>query len=398
MLKIISFAILFAGFGCAPPEDEEDSGNPEAPLKGRLEPRFEINGNDFYRLPWPSDTRITEEGLLMLSDFPQSDDPLIEIYLSVLVAKVSAFSIVPVIYVAFDHLPEVSSIPLPTDTLTKESPIQLVNVSTNGCGERIPIEIELETKGDDFISSNVVKAVPVPGFHLEPGTPYSLIVLTSLGEDEGLETSRPDGFEGILEGTYSNADVVEVYAPLVDCLQQEGIDSDTVAVATVFTTQDPTADLITIRDYVVDQNTTAAPVVADWAVLDSSTVEDSYISYRGTFETPIFQSGTSPYNEGGGFQFTAQGIPVVQRWETVPFIVTFPDTDEDGPLPVMIWEDGTGATLEHHVTSDITEAMLDNGFAVFSFEPQFHGDRAVPASSPQSHTFNDMNPEAGRSV
>ena len=69
-----------------------------------------------------------------------------------------------------------------------------------------------------------------------------------------------------------------------------------------------------------------------------------------------------------------------------------------GTFPVLLWVDGTGWTQWGHVTSSLTRDLLDAGFAVASYMPQFHGDRATPGASPELHTYNFNNPAAGRNV
>ena len=397
----LTLALLFSlAFGCGDDTngtEQTDSGSATGDadagqITSGITPRFDPNGDSFYAMPWPSDYRYDNDGQVDLSGFPESNNPFISLYLTVLTEFVHGFSTMPVVYVGFDSVPDADLLPEPVETLSADSPLQLFSVSVENCGTRVPIESKLELDGDAYVDANVLAVAPVPGFVLAPNTRYAFVVTRAFGDG----TEVPTGFVGILDGTGSNTELVSVYAPLTACLEQAGLAIEDVAVATVFTTQDPRAELVEMRRVALDPTLAQAPLIADWARSDSASISGSFTSYTGTFDTPIFQRGASPYNSGGGVELDDDGNPIIQRYESAPFIVTFPDGD--GPFPVMIWEDGTGATLEHHITSPITRLMLRESFAIASFEAQFHGERATPGSNEELHTFNYVNPESGRTV
>ena len=70
-----------------------------------ITPRFDPEGDGFYSMPWPSDSRIDESGMVDLSGFPEADNPFIGLYLDVLTEFVHGFSTMPVVYVGFDGAP-----------------------------------------------------------------------------------------------------------------------------------------------------------------------------------------------------------------------------------------------------------------------------------------------------
>lgn len=397
---LLGAIVLFqASCGDDTPSDAGDDAIADAPdvtqNSGTLTPSYDTEESDFYALPWPSDHRVTEDGSLDLSDFPESNNPFVDLYLGVLTEFVHGFATVPVIYVRFDTaLPE--AIPEPSETLTAESTIQLINL-TGSCDQRTPVESVFEEEGDDFVDAGVLAIAPVPGFVLEPLTTYGLVVTTGFGSDSGYSTAAPTLFSEALNSTSSDQALNDSLAPLRDCLDGAGLTSDGIAVATVFTTQDPTAELIAMRGVAIDPNATQAPTVSNWELDDAASISGQTATYTGTFETPIFQRGQSPYNSGGGVEYDSDGLPKIQHYEEVPFIITFPENREP-PFPVFIWEDGTGATLDSFVTSSITRLLLREGMAIASFEAQFHGQRASTGADPTTHTFNYLNPESGRTV
>ncbi|MCA9563044.1 MAG: hypothetical protein KC561_06125 [Myxococcales bacterium] len=355
---------------------------------------FTVEGDDFYRLPWPMDNRLDADGFVELDDFPKANNSLIAQYLRSIESHVKGFSTMQVSYVRLEGIPDTLSVPSPAISLNASSPIQLINVSEEGCGDRIPVESLIDREGDDFVDPGVLAVAPVPGFPLEPNTPYSLVILRGFGNSADAQTERPAEFEAAL--TDDASPLYDLYRPVVDCLPDAGVNLDDVAVATIFTTQDPVAELEAMLDVV---RATDAPQISDWEYVDDRSQDGAFVTYRGTFSTPIFQTGTSPYAAtGGDIRFDDDGVPIIQRWEDVPMTISIPDDGGSGPYPVLVWEDGTGATLFSHIGDSHMRGAVAAGYAVAAFEAQFHGDRATPNSDPELHTFNYLNPNSFRSV
>jgi len=372
-------------------EDAGDTGDSDTQTQA-LTVRYDRSGGSFYDMPWPSDARLTGDGHVDLSDFPENDDPFVGLFLDVIEAEVSGFSTMPVVYIGLDSLPGIESVPTPAQTLESDSSVQLLDVSGANCGLRHPIEVGISSREDRFLEPNLIMAAPVPGFVLAPETPYALVVLERFGSESGFHLESPAAFQAAMDAGNHGLDL------LSDCLDGAGLVRDDIAVATVFTTQDPVGELLRMRNQVADPDRTQTPEISDWRLEDAASIAGRYQSWRGTFSTPIFQAGESPYaGSGGGLVFDADGEPEVQRWEDVPFMITWPETS-DPPYPVLIWEDGTFADLTSHVHSNVTARALRAGFAIATFEAQFHGERATPGSDEQLHTFNYFNPESFRTV
>ncbi|MGM0558587.1 MAG: hypothetical protein ACQEVA_19535 [Myxococcota bacterium] len=380
--------LLLAGCGEALEQDpEQDTAD--------LVPRFEADGEGFYRMPWPSDMRLDEDGTLDLDDLPGQQTSLIARYVEV-IGEIDGYSTTPVAYFPFDSQvdPGEESIPGATETVQPDSPLQLIDVSEQGCGERIPVEARYKETGDRYTHDHVLQIGAVPGFTLRQRTPYAFVITTGFGAPNDYTIDRPPAIQAALADD-ATGEMAEVYAPLRDCAEQAGLALDDIAIATVFTTQDATTATRKMRE-VVMSDATDTPSISDWREWEDATTTD-VVAYRGTVDMPMFQEGTSPYqNTGGNLVFDADGMPEVQRWEAAPFSITVPRDVPSGPLPVIIWEDGTGADINSHVgDTHITRALL-SGFAVLSFEPQFHGDRATSGSDEILSTFNYLNPASGR--
>jgi hypothetical protein len=150
---------------------------------------------------------------------------------------------------------------------------------------------------------------------------------------------------------------------------------------------------------VLDEALTPSPTIASFAFQEDASRNRQYTTYTGTYQTPIYQDGTPPYStRGGGIYFDESGQPIVQRWEDVPFAVTYPEGGS-APYPVLFWSDGTGATLLHHVEGAVAQDALEAGFVVATFSPQFHDARAINESdNTELMTFNVVNPVSMRNV
>jgi len=246
-------------------------------------------------------------------------------------------------------------------------------------------------------SRGVPRDEPHLGFPLDPGQPYALLLLRTLGNESGYALAQNAVMRRALAGTIEDPTVNDSFAPLRDCFGQLGLAEGVIAGGTVFTTQDPRAEALVLRDHVRSDAVNAAEVLS-FARNDERSAA-GYDFWEGQYRTPIYQRGTSPYandGDGGGLVFT-DGVPEVQRYEDVPFSLAWPTTIE-GPFPILVWIDGTGAGRYSHIGDPPFLEALARGFAVANFQPQFHDDRATPGSDETLSTFNYFNPESGRTV
>lgn len=371
----------------------EDVGPDSDVVLGPLMPRFEPDGEGFYRIPWPSDARVLSDGTVDLADFPDVENAVLTVIREALEGTLHGFSTMPVGYIALDRDPDAEALSDPAASVLLGADLMLMAVSEGHCGERVPIEVQV-SKPDRHLDANVLEMAPVPGFVLRQGVIYAFVVNRSFGR-EG--TLRPAAFDAALNG--DGTPLGETYGALRSCVATlDDLSIDDIAVATVFTTQDVLTEARALRDAVRDASVTFAPHIDGWELNETYSVDGEYVSHVGTYETPIFQAGVSPYtNRGGAILFDEAGVPIMQGSEPVPMIVTVP-VGAPEPMPVFIWVDGTGWGQWTHVRRSVTQDMLAAGFVVASYMPQFHGDRATPGSDTESSTYNFLNPEAGRNV
>ncbi len=379
--------------GAGRPEPTTDWDSREA-----FTPRFDFAGPGFYDAPWPSDARLLDDGTVDLSDFPNSDNLLIQDYRAVMERQIAGFSVVPVVYISYAETIEGVAMPEPPDTLSAEGAIQLIVAEPGRCAERVPVEVSPTLAGDRYTDPNTLRIATVHGFVLEPRTTYALVITRALGAEQGRTSAQPAALRALLDGTSTDAALSEVYAPLRDCMAEAQLWASEISVATVFTTHDPVEETRALFD-VVNDTATPAPEVLAWAPNERYTTT-TYTTYSGSVNMPIFQEGTPPYAappDGGGLVFGPDDRPVIQRWEPAPFSISWPRGAE-APVPVMVWIDGTGASATSHFGDPPFLQALARGFAVANVQPQFHAGRSGPGADEELHTFNYLNPASGRTV
>jgi pimeloyl-ACP methyl ester carboxylesterase len=387
-------------------DDSEDTDDNES-SGAKLTPVFKPSAENFYSMPWPSDFRVNDRGGIDLTDLPNQDSALLGKYVDE-IESIKGFSLMPVIYTQFGRpLPTPNKIlPSPQDTVEAGATVQLINVSDKNCGTRIPLRLEFDDEGDRFMASNLLKATPVPGFPLQPGNTYALVITNKFGAGEEIDIERPNGFHKAFKNKQGPNRLHTSFRPLRTCLNTAGVPlkpSD-LAVATVFTTQSPVAKTRALVEK-ARSDSIREPKLEFFERWETYSTEGRTV-YRGRYQTPIFQHGPSPYSDnGGGLEFNIRKEPIVARWEDVPFTITIPN-NPSAPLDVIVWEGGTGFNLSTPQTADYLEKAVDQGFAVATFTPQFHhgfsedfNDKRGPAGGEaRLHSFNFLNPTAGRTV
>ncbi len=372
---------------------------PDAGPLPYLPVRFDPEGAGFFRTPWPSDARLTPQGTPALDGLPGGGPTLVRA-IEEIEAHVQGYATMPVIYVPFDADITAAALPEPIESTAVDSPIQLIALDDACSGRRIPVESHVRTPDevDRFTEANLLQVKNTVGALLDARATYALVVTTDFGRDLGKPPQAPPAFTAALAGddTAWGASL----APLRDCLPALDLTADQIAVATVFTTQDPVGALQRLRDRVMDpaQTETRAPVELTRDVAWSRK-RLRLTTYSGLIEFPIYQSGETPYASGGGFVLDDDGVPTVQRWEAVPFAISMRDFDEPPaePRPAIVFIDGTGWQPWSHLYSGWLSAILDQGYVVFSFMPQFHGERADQGGA-EANTFNFFNPQAVRTT
>lgn len=356
---------------------------------GDAGPTAVIEGSRFLDAPWPSDSR-TNDGYVdidgFFGDLARGED-LFTLYEQA-GAEVRGFSTNPTIYFRFDGPIDTGLLPSPEASVEAAATAFLVNIDRNSPnrGQRIPLTWDFQETETKFQPENLLALQPVWGFPLEARTQYAAVVTTDLAQ-------APKDFDDVWRSDHPDR---EMWGPLAEVLFDQRLVTDEVAVATVFTTQDPTEEMALVADAI--ESDLAVPALDTEVTL--SLEGFYYTAYTGQILIPNWQHGDKPYaSKGGGFVFEG-GRPKVYEWELVDFTVTIPDGEPpaDG-WPVAIYAHGTGGDHTTFADEGINgrepaNVLARAGLAGFGISQPLHGDR-WNGSDPTFYVFNYLNPESG---
>jgi len=352
---------------------------------------------DFYELPFPNGIRRTADGHPDLSDFPKLN-PTIDLFPAAITQGLDGFGLNAAMFVRFGGPVDTKSLPrTPDDSLMDTASVYLVNVdqASPDYTVKTPIQYRFEAKHGSVIGPNWLSVLPYPGFPLDEGTTYALVV-TKRVTIGGAAAIPSDDFTAIIATDKPNdvalAAAQATYQPLWDYLDEPGGDERADVVdAAVFTTQHATDIMPAIRRKVA--SLTAPSAIGLTRYLNAST----FLMYDGMFAIPNFQSGDVPYKTTGGeIQLDAAGLPIVQRMEPVRFSFAIPTTVAPAfGWPVVIFDPGTGGTYHSFYDTYIVDRLADIGVAVISIDPVLSGSRD-PNGNPEQDFYNFANPQAAR--
>jgi hypothetical protein len=345
---------------------------------------------DFYELPFPNDLHRHPDGTLDLSQFPTNSLLLQDVLKDA--ETLDGFSLNGAMFARFSDIVDPDTFPSPEASMMPGAQIYVVDVDAASPhrGQRVPLLLNLRTDGTQTMGGNRLVARPVPGFPLDEGTTYALVITTRVHDAYGESPVRDKDFDAVM-GSGGDAAVVharEVYAPLLAWLDEPGDDdrSDVVSAA-VFTTQHATFVGPALRKGVF---ATPAPVARNLQLVLDTTY---FTLYSADYDAPNFQTGTPPYLESGGeIQVGSDGVAIVQRTETMRLAVMIPK----GPVPatgfpLCIYSHGTGGDWMSFFQDGTGERLAQEGIATISTDQVLHGPRN-PGGDPSIAFFNFQNP------
>lgn len=343
--------------------------------------------------PWPSDERRRDDGTPDMSGWPNPNGlGLLDDYLA-LAETIPGFGTNAPIYLRFDRPIDTGRLPTPSGSLSPDSPLWLIDVdpASPRFGERFPVQWEFQESATTYEPDNQLAVAPVYGFPLRPDTTYALVVTTALAAPDPEFATRWD----------EDHPHHDLYAGLADALVFHGLGPRDVAVATVFTTGDPTDELARVARFLredvevpdLDQEITPLYDYRHFRV------------YEGRYASPVFTRGARPYTtEGGGFVFADDGDPIVQGWDAMRLSICTPrnlDKMPAGGWPVVIQQHGTGGDYLSHCSDnsemEVAAQLADVGFISVGIDQPLHGTRVGDGEAGELEHFNFLNPESGRS-
>lgn len=308
--------------------------------------------DSFFDMPWPSDLRRTSDGRPRLEGYPGAAGNGVVSPVLRAAAQRRGFPVNPAAIFRFDG-------PVAAQELgrvwpaTAESPVQLLDVDPTSAerGRRFPVVAE--TRGADPFTPDFALSLSVPpGVVLAPERTYAFVVSRSLADADGELLGVGEDFarlraEAPLAGERGR-DVAEAYRPLWETLDSIGVDRREIAAATVFTTGDVVGDAAAW----IDELAPRLPVdVRDLTVTpDGGAEHERFCQLSGVVEMPQLQRGVPPYDQDGDFEIGSDGLPVVQRYESVPVTLTLPRTPMPaGGYPFVLYVHGSGGQADQVV-------------------------------------------------
>ncbi len=305
-------------------------------------------GHDFFRLPWPNDIRRTADGHLDLADFPHPGTlglpvDVVDLFLRAAEDDLTGYATNGAVFFR-------SSKSIDWSTVTGDSTIYWVDLTppaspTDRYG-RLGFGWAASTGGGRYLCPNWLAVRPPLGWPLLPGRTYAIVLTSDVlaaptqtppePEEERRMTRDPD-FVAMLNPSAPPASDAALaaawaaYAPFRTYLAREAVDSGTILVAAVFTTQDVPAAVRGAKT-VVDALPAPVPTglircaAGVHSLCDDELTGDEHVrgcfgesaayhELQGAFPTAIFQQGGEPYRspaDGGGFVFDpASGSPEV---------------------------------------------------------------------------------------
>lgn len=336
--------------------------------------------------PWPTDDRIVD-GHLDLSGFPRSDIPLIQRYLDV-GETFEAWGTSQPIYFPLEAFPPEDRLPTPAGSLEEDSGLLLVDIDPDSpmYGERFPVQWELVPSGT-MVPHPTLAVAPVFGFPLRPDTTYAVLVTNDVVAPSTRFLDRLDEDPAL--------------AVLADALGDVAPKAKELAVGTVFTTRDPTAEMARL---VQATRAIEAPDLSQ--AIEPVDENLFYRSFLGSTEGPLWQHGEKPYNtEGGGFRFGADGTPEMAELEELRLVISTPKDLSNPPAggwPVVVYAHGTGGdafTFANESNGlEVASQLARAGIVGIGFDQPLHGTRGTPDTNLVLHSFNYLNPESGRAA
>jgi hypothetical protein len=350
---------------------------------------------DFYDLPFPNDLRRTESGALDLSEFPTN--ALLVEQMRTAASELDGFGLNSAMFARFDGALDPASLPDPAGSIEPTSSVYLVNVDADSPdrGSRTPILAKFRALGTQTLGGNHLVVRPYPGFPLDEGTTYALVITTRVKGDGGGSIGVAPAMSKLVGKDVDPAIVHArtVYQPLLDFLDEAGDDErDDVATAAVFTTQHATSVAEALRKGVA---AAPAPVPTDIAVNMETTL---FTVFTGNYIAPNFQAGDVPYKNSPSGRITVgtDGVATMQRMEPLRFSLVVPA----GPVPpngfpIAIYSHGTGGDYLSGYEDGTAERLSAEGIATISMDQVLHGPRN-PGGNPELDFFNFGNVYAAR--
>ena len=338
-------AVLVIGTGCG---DDDSTTNPTAASPG-TRVVFDLDADltdaaHFYDLPYPSDLRLDGNGRPDVRGFPLAAGNTVLPPVKAIAARSTGFPTIPAAYFRFDA-PLAARDPNSVIPPEPHAPLLLLDVdpASPDRGHLVPV-VATVVPTDPYAPANLLAIGPMPGVVLAPRRTYAFVVQRAFGDETGAALGVPLSIAQLRDGQAPpgthGATALALYAPLWSTLDDIGVARTQVAAATVFTTGDVVSDLAALSSAVLAGH----GVDIDGLALDPAdgATHPRFCELHGHVRFPQFQRGKPPYNTQGLFELDANGLPIVQREEDAPVVVTIPRSAmPPGGYPLVVYVHGS---------------------------------------------------------
>ncbi len=381
----------------ADPSAGQDSGPPRA--------MFSMLGASTpapFQLPWPNDLARTSQGTLDMRVFPNTGNLNVSRFIAA-AGTLRGFSTQGAVYFRFSDALDSRTLPTLPRSRDRNASIRFVDVDPDspGRGLHVPFIARFQSTATVFYPANTLAVRPVEGYPLRPSTTYAVIVTRKVTPLATGQFARGPELEEALSQVPTTDEAVaairNAYDPALAFLDSDGTPREDVLSMTVFTTQDPVAEMFALRDAVHAE--VAAPTISGFSRPSDAAITSELVEVDGRIgPMPNFQAGEIPYlSSGGDLRFNAIGKPIIQGTFTTRVALTIPTSamPADG-FPIVLYAHGTGGDYRTFIREGLASWAAREGFAVVSIDQIHHGERNPTATSPDILYFNLLNPNAAR--
>jgi hypothetical protein len=391
-----------------------EGGECPADLDGDFYPLFDVpnlpaSGQiDFFSLPFPNDARLDLDGRPDLSGFPDPGDvaPAVGEVLAAVSGGPTGYGLNPTVYFRFSRPQDLDSITVLTDDAT----VWWASIDEDADDYGVLPALQYFTRNSrgKYICQNWLAVSVYDGQPLEPNHTYAVWLTKDIHSRNGATAVRDDGFK-VMMGDERPTDLSlarawDAYAPFRDYVAREGIASDRIAGAAVFTTGDPSRGVryfrevtegddvsVGVSDLVECDDGVASPC-DDGGVRTCGSGSAAFDELQGRVSVPVYRTDSGVAYDASTFR------PTVQGNEDVCFAMTLPKGDMPaGGWPVAFYAGDPGGSFRDAVDGGVAEALAAQGFATITLELPGQGERGTAyydAAHPAAWLGNELQAAA----